>query len=824
MPSVLDLSPASQNTSPAARFTGWERISVSPRDSAKELIDRLSDFGSRRFDAIQLGLGFARYYHHDLLQLLDKCRSLLTEQGFIDLLAPDLGAAMDALIGGQLDIDDPLPINGGSSVTVHDAIYGSALMPHRTGYSEDSLERTLLQAGFKHVNVAKAKFLLHAQAFRSEATLGSLSQARSYYSEGLEQTRLGKHLDAIRSYQRSLELEPAASDVLDALGSSYAALGCFQDALECFDQALSESSDDASLKCHRANALLNLCRPDETLTELDELLRLEPHHVEGLACYGLALSSLGQHQVALDKLNEAAVHGPSSPGVVYARGVVRMRMRQYEVALAEFRAAIDIAPHHTQSLYGNAAALTKLGRHDEAAESYRLLLELQPTYPFATGNLIKCQREICDWSDINDRLQSLLEAASGDSPVQTPLASLADSDDPGMQLRHARRFAQLYHPQNEELGPIAPKRRNKRIRIAYVSADFRDHPVSYLTAGLFEQHDHSKFELFGVSLVPQIDTEVGRRVAKSFDEFIDVSNMSDREVASMLRDLGIDIAVDLMGHTELSRLSIFARRAAPIQVSYLGYPATTGAPYMDYILADSYVIPESLQSAYSESVVYLPHCFQVNDEGREIDSNIPSRSELGLPENGFVFCCFNNNYKITPELFDIWMDLLKKVDKSVLWVLGRREVVCSNLRRQAKERKVDPARLVFAGQLPYREHLARFQQADLFLDTFPFNAGTTASDALWAGLPLLSCSGKAFAARMAGSLLHELDLGELATQSLAEYRDKALELAENPEYLGALRRKLAANRMTSPVFDTGGFARRIEAAYLSMLEEPCPKS
>jgi predicted O-linked N-acetylglucosamine transferase (SPINDLY family) len=357
-----------------------------------------------------------------------------------------------------------------------------------------------------------------------------------------------------------------------------------------------------------------------------------------------------------------------------------------------------------------------------------------------------------------------------------------------------------------------------RIRLAYLSADFRVHACSFLLAGLFEHHDRGRFETIAISFGDDDQSEMRSRVMAAFEHFIDVRNQGDLEVARLMRGLEVDIAVDLTGHTLSSRTGILAQRPAPVQVNYLGFPGTMGAPYMDYLIADAVVVPPGQEAHYAEKIVYLPECFQANDDRRGVGAMKPTRSAAGLPGSGFVFCCFNNSYKITPSLFERWLRLLKAVPGSVLWLFASRPVVVQNLRAEARRRGADPGQLVFAEALPYADYLARMQLADLFLDTLPFNGGTTASDALWAGVPVLTCPGEAFASRMAASLLSAIGLPELITHSLEEYESLALELARNPQRLAEIKSKLARNRDTYPLFDTDRFRRHIEAAYTTMWE------
>jgi predicted O-linked N-acetylglucosamine transferase (SPINDLY family) len=370
--------------------------------------------------------------------------------------------------------------------------------------------------------------------------------------------------------------------------------------------------------------------------------------------------------------------------------------------------------------------------------------------------------------------------------------------------------------------PKAPRARaadhGGRIRLAYLSADFRHHATAYLVAELFELHDRDRFEVIGISFGADDRSEVRARLVRAFDRFHDVSSTSDREVASLMQELEVDIAVDLKGHTEGARLPILAARPAPLQVSYLGYPSTMGADFIDYVVADQVVLPLDQQPFYPEKIVHLPECYQVNDSKRRIASRIPARRELGLPEDAFVFCCFNNNWKINAAMFDIWMRLLRAVDGSVLWLFRSNDLATANLRAEAKARGIDPARLVFAPFLDLPDHLARLKRADLFLDTLPCNAHTTASDSLWAGLPVLTCVGHTFAGRVAASLLNCVGLPELVTNDLDEYEALALRLARDPPLLQSIRRRLEQNRLSAPLFDTDRFRRHIEAAYTTMWE------
>ncbi|MBV9523287.1 MAG: hypothetical protein JO010_10870, partial [Alphaproteobacteria bacterium] len=426
---------------------------------------------------------------------------------------------------------------------------------------------------------------------------------------------------------------------------------------------------------------------------------------------------------------------------------------------------------------------------------------------------------ICDWTDFDAEQGALVEALDWSVSSILPFILLATADDPALHLRCAKSFVGAGSG-FARLTPLwdATLYRHPRMRIGYLSADLRNHAVAHLIAGLFEGHDRERFEIHAFSWANDDASEIRRRLERSFEHFHDVRHASDREVAQRMRALEIDIAVDLTGFTENGRHAILAHRPAPIQVNYLGYPGTIGADFIDYIIVDPFVVAADQQQFFAEKLVHLPECYQANDRARPIAADGVTRAECGLPEKGFVFACFNNPYKLTPPVFDVWMRLLRAVPGAVLWLLQDNDWARANLCREAERRGVCAGRLVFAPILPPAEHLARQRLADLFLDTLPYNAHTTASDALWVGLPVLTCVGRSFAARVAGSLLHAIGLPELVTSTLEDYEALALELARRPDLLNGLRDRLRQNRLTLPLFDTDRFCRHIEDAYRRMWE------
>lgn len=548
----------------------------------------------------------------------------------------------------------------------------------------------------------------------------------------------------------------------------------------------------------------------------DQAIALKPDYPEALSNRGLALNDLKKFGEALICLNRAIGLKPDFAFAYNNRGMVLAGLNRLEEALVSYDRAIAFKPDYALAYKNRGSLLNELGRLSEASDNFERAIELDPDIKLGYGLCLEYKAIVCDWSEYESYLEQLQLKINEGKNIAHPLIVLWFLSYPELQKKMAEICTMSWFPANK-IPSIFKHPKHNKIRIAYFSGEFFNHAVSFLTAELFERHDKSKFELIAFSLSAWKD-EMTVRLEHTFDRFIDVSAQSDSEVALMARELEIDIAIDLGGFTGGSRTGIFAKRAAPIQVNYLGYPGTMGADYMDYIIADATIIPPSHQQYYTEKVAYLPS-FQVNDTKREISDRVFTREDLGLPLEGFVFCCFNNITKINPTSFDVWMRILKQVEGSVLWLLDENPTAVNNLRKEAAARGIDGGRLVFANKLPLAEYLARYRMADLFLDTLPYNAGTTASDALWAGLPVLTQIGEAFAGRMAASLLNAIKLPELITTSQEDYERLAIKLATHPEKLEIIKEKLANNRLTTPLFDIEYFTRNIESAYTKMYEQ-----
>jgi protein O-GlcNAc transferase len=642
--------------------------------------------------------------------------------------------------------------------------------------------------------------------------------AEAYNNRGNALQGLQQHQAALENFDKAIQIKPQFAKAYNNRGNTLYDLQQYQTALESFDKAIELEPEFAEVYYNRGNVLRHLHQYQTAVQSFDSAIQLKPGFAQAYNNRGNALRSLQQNQAALESFEKAIQLKPEFADAYNNGGITLIESQQYQAALESFDKVIQLKPQLPEGYINRGNALQGLRQFESARESFDMAFLLRPNYEYLPGTQLQMKQVLCDWEGIDSQRQRLEANVDRNEKVVTPFVFLTLSASPALQKKAAETYMRDKYLANSTVTLIPHRPRQSRIRIGYFSTDYYNHATSYLMAELFERHDRSRFEVLGFSFGPDIKDEMSQRVSAAMDRFIDVRSMSDEGVAQLSRQLEMDIAVDLKGFTRDCRSGIFAQRAAPIQVSYLGFPATTGTPYMDYLIADHALIPEASQRYYSEKIVYLPNSYQVNDSKRLISTRPYTRAEEGLPERGFVYCCFNNNYKITPEVFDIWMSILVKVEGSVLWLLEGNPRSVDNLRQEAVRRGISPQRLIFAKGLPLAEHLARHSLADLFLDTFPCNAHTTASDALWAGLPVLTRMGETFASRVAASLLGAIDLPELVTTTEAAYERLALELAFDRERYQEIRKRLQRNRLTSPLFDLPSSTKHLEAAYSAMYE------
>ena len=624
--------------------------------------------------------------------------------------------------------------------------------------------------------------------------------------------------EALASYEKAISLDQNDAEAWNNKGITLAELKRFDEAITAYDKALALNSDYAEVWYNKGFSLHDANSHSNAIAAYDQALALKPDYAEAWNNKGVTLNQLKHFEEAIAHYDKALSLDVNYAEAWNNKGVTLNQLKHFEEAIAHYDKALSLDVNYAEAWYNKGVTLNEIKHFEEVITHYDKALNLNPHINWVYGDLIHARMKICSWSDFEGNLKNIVNKVSSNEKTINPFPLLSLIDDASLHKQSSEIYAQDKIPFNNVLGPIAKHPEREKIRIGYFSADFRNHAVSILTAELFELHDKDRFEIIAFSFGVVDGSHMRLRLSKAFNQFIDVGGMSDLDIAKLSRELNIDIAVDLGGYTADSRVGIFAYRAAPIQLSYLGYLGTMGAEYIDYMLADETIIPEGLQKFYSEKIVYLPS-YQANDRKRIISDRVFTRQELGLPEKGFVFCCFNNNYKILPTTFDCWMRILKVVKGSVLFLYADSKLAEENLKNEAKARGVDSARLVFGKRIPSNEYLARYRICDLFIDTFPYNAGTTASDALWAGLPVLTMTGESFASRMAASLLNAIRLPELITNTQDEYEALAIDLASNYGKLVEIREKLANNRLTTMLFDTPLFTKNLEAAYVRMYEE-----
>ena len=667
---------------------------------------------------------------------------------------------------------------------------------------------------------------------------------------GLVEARAGSFERANSLIARSLELQPSNTKFRENYATILCQAGRYDLAIKTCDKGLRSTPRSVYLLYVSATALFKLRRLPESLQRFDKLLAVQPDHLVAINERGSVLAEMKEYDQALAAFQKAVTLNPKfgdvhlnlgnlfgelerheeakssfekalalNPRLARAwsgLGIILHKSKLFDEALAAFEKALALDPHLAEAWLGRGNVFWNLTQYDNALTAYDRALSLSPDLKHATGGRLHAKMHLCDWAKIEGEIQHVLSAVRDRKAVSEPFNLLSIPSSSADQLQCAKSFVSDQRSFSALCREIYS---HDRIRVAYLSADFRNHAVAYLVTGLFEHHDKSRFEITGISFGPAEDSTLRRRLETAFEHFIDAKDKTDEDIANLIRHHEIDIAVDLMGHTQNSRLGILARRPAPIQVQYIGYAGTLGTDYIDYILADSTVVPEEHRPFFTEQVVWLPDSYLVSDDRRAISPHTPMRHECGLPEDAFVFCSFNNSYKITPVIFELWMRVLRAIPKSVLWLSQANAIATANLRREVERHGVSPQRLIFAPRVSDNaDHLARQRQADLFLDTLPYNAHTTASDALWAVVPVLTCLGETFAGRVAASLLKAIGLPELITTSLADYETLALKLAREPPFLAAIKAKLARNRETYPLFDTARFTRHIEAAYVTMWE------
>jgi predicted O-linked N-acetylglucosamine transferase (SPINDLY family) len=651
-----------------------------------------------------------------------------------------------------------------------------------------------------------------------EETKNDLEYGKYHFSRGLDHILNEHWIDAEVELRKSLVYIPNRISTRTNLCAVLIKLKQFDDAKNLIETTLKIDPLNPELIINLGLLSIEEKRFAKALEFSRRAIALKPDYSVAWNNQGVALRLLNRHSESLISYERAIELEPENAELWINRGNALMDLGRHDEAVASYDLAIKLKPENAQAWFSRGSALSDLKQHDEAFSCYERAIKLNPDLDFSLGTLIYNQLTMCNWANVEYLLKVLQEKINSGSKASMPFQVLSFFDFPYLQKLAAEIYVKAKFESTNYLGSIKQFPKKDKIRIGYFSMDFRDHAVSHLIVELIERHDRKKFEIFGFSFGPNTEDLMRKRLEKAFDKFIDVRHLTDFDITRAARDREIDIAIDLGGHTRDSRPQIFTERAAPIQVNYLGYPGTWGHDSMDYIVCDKIVVAPHHQRNFTEKLLVLPNQFQVNQCCRSELNNVATVCPPDLPQDCFVFCCFNNNWKISSTFFKLWASLLQQVPNSILWMYSDNSISENNLKLEALKYGISLNRLIFARRVAREKYFDQYRFADLFLDTLPYNAGTTASDALWVGLPVLTCMGNSFAGRMAASLLTNIGLPELITRSLQEYESLAIELATNPDKLTQIKTKLAENRLTTPLFDTPLFTKHIEAAYQAVYD------
>ena len=618
-----------------------------------------------------------------------------------------------------------------------------------------------------------------------------------------------------------LKDEPKNFDILHLLGIISFKLEDYKISADLIAKAIIINPKNAEVFNNQSLVLKKLNKFEEAIESLNQAIKIKPNFVQAYNGRGHLLAEAEQLDSALENFNKAIQINPNFAEAYNNRGNILNKLNRLTESIESYDKAILINPNFAEA-YNNRATVQKdLKLFEGAHASYEKAIKIKPNLDFLLGSLIYTKLHLCNWTSYDENLKKIEESIIKGNRSLTSFTSLLCLNSPSLQKKAAEIYFNAKFNNKSAVKSFAERPQNKKIRVGYFSADFREHVMSDLLIHLFKCHDKSKFELIGFSFIQGKTDHMHNEIKKNFDQFFDVSLKTDKEIAQLSKDMNIDIAVDLMGFTTHNRMGIFLERCAPIQINFLGYPGTLGSNCHDYIIADKTLIPKKYQKDYSEKIIYLPDSYKLDHSTRKVSNKTFTKKELSLPENSFVFCCFNNNFKITPSVFNIWMNILKNVKDSVLWLMIKEDnpTVKNNLKKEALKKGIESNRLIFANRMPLSDHLSRLKLANLFIDTMPYNAHTTASDALWVGLPFLTLCGETFASRVGASMLNAVELNELITSNEKEFENLAIELANNPKKLQQIKNKLNNNKISKPLFNTKLFTKNIEKAYSIIYDE-----
>ncbi len=622
--------------------------------------------------------------------------------------------------------------------------------------------------------------------------------------------------EAIHSWDQAIKLNPNFSEGYFGKGNAFTDLKDYSQAIDNFKKALEIKPDYKQAYNNLASVYANLKDYKNAIKIFKKAINIKPVHFNEYNNLGNIYYESYEFNKAIENYNLALKINPDFPLIYYNKAKALYKINLKQEAIFNYEKAISINKNFAEAYKNLGNLYLDLKTLEKSIYNHEQALKINPKIKYLSGTILQSKCGMCDWRNFKKEKEILANDILNGKKAASPFSTILIYDSPSIQKMASNLFVESEFKKPKYL---KNKKQNKKIRVAYYSADFHNHATMYLMANLFELHDKTKFETFAFSFGPNDESQIRKRVSKSFDKFFDVKLKNTNEIVKLSRDLNIDIAVDLKGFTNDNRFDLFVERCAPIQISYLGYPGTLASDSIDYLVADKTLIPEENKKFYSEKIIYMPNTYQVNDSTLKVSEKKFERKDLGLPEKGIVFCSFNQSYKILPDMFRIWIRILKKVENSVLWLMTDNEITEKNLKNEFIKNEIKENRLIFASRMHHQEHLSRLKLADIFLDTFPYNAHTTASDALRVGIPVVTLKGQSFASRVASSLLNCLDLNELITDNENEYQKVAIKLAENNSLLQEIKRKINHNVSTKPLFDTKLFTQHLENAYITVIQK-----
>ena len=635
------------------------------------------------------------------------------------------------------------------------------------------------------------------------------------FEESFNLHKQGKIKEALEIYLKILPEQKNNSKLNYLIGVIYLQSKNFELAVNFFEKTINLDKNNLGAYNNLGASLQQLRRFEQAVKVYEKVLSFKPDFTDALNNLATCFANLKKYDQAISYFEKILKINKNNSVVYNNLGNIYKELKQHKKSIENYNKALEINPNYHLTYLNLGDTLIELKDYNGALINYKNLIKLSPKHHFIEGKILHTKMQICNWENYENDLKNLFQSLEKHEKIIDPFSIISITEKVDHQKRASEIFSNYKFPKQLE-NKINSDKNNLKTRLGYFSPDFCDHPVLHLIFDVFKNHNKNKFEIFAFSFGPRKKDEMTEQVKKYFNEFIDINDKSDEEVAMLSRKMGIDIAIDLCGFTNFNRAGIFSHRAAPLQVNFLGYPSTMGSTFIDYLIADRIVIPENQKLNYSENIAYLPNCYQPNMAVKNISKTKITRNEEGLPADAFVFCNFNSNYKITPEIFKVWMNILKNVSNSVLWLLETNNESSKNIIKEAKKNNINENRIIFAKHLPNKDHLKRIELADIFLDTFPYSAHTTASDFVRVGIPLITLKGESFASRVAASILNQVNLNELVTKNKNEYQKLAISIGTNNEKLKNLKEKLKGSTSDSNLFNSVLYTKHLEDLFINL--------